>query len=75
MIDSFVILITVATWLFRTKKQKSKKVEESDDSDENEQEPIVESLKKILPYALIVLSVKMAYFFDREKSLNFEIDP
>ena len=75
MIDSFVMLITFVTWLFRSNDNKLKKVENSDDSEEEIKETNLELAKKVLPYVLIVLSVKMSYFFDREKSLNFEIDP
>jgi len=29
----------------------------------------------ILPYVLIMFSIKMSYYFDTEKSLNFAINP
>jgi len=35
----------------------------------------VQKARKLIPYMIIVFSVKMSYFFDREKGMNFQIDP
>jgi len=35
----------------------------------------VKTIRKVIPYALIIMSVKLSYFFDREKSLNFPLHP
>jgi hypothetical protein len=46
---------------------------------EKKNDDLVQSSKKVknklLPFILIALSVKISYFFDREKSLNFPEDP
>lgn len=38
-------------------------------------QPKAQVKNRALPFILIVLSVKISYFFDREKSLNFTEDP
>jgi len=50
-----------------------------EDSDEEEElslrEKITSNFKFTLPYILIIISMKISYFFDREKSLNFPLHP
>ena len=67
-------------------KLKTSKMKEDNDSDEPEPRlknsvsniknlSCVKTVRNLFPYVLIVLSVKLSYFFDREKSLNFPLHP
>lgn len=35
----------------------------------------VKAIRTLFPYILVILCVKGSYFFDREKSKNFPVDP
>lgn len=78
--DSLVLFVLALTYFAKRKKSEEVLLEEQSTEDE---EPIlsksklqpIKFLKSALPYAVIVLSVKMAYFFDKGTSLNFRPHP
>ena len=68
IIDSFIIFILVITYFNRPGNSAIEKKQD---------DPVSKKKVKnrILPFILIAVSVKISYFFDREKSLNFPEDP
>lgn len=68
IIDSFIIFILVQTYFNKPISSLDKKTDDPLPSKKRVK-------NRILPYILIAFSVKISYFFDREKSLNFPEDP
>ena len=88
MMDSFLMLILAFTYLSTNGSDLEREgkfaldSKKDDDSDGEFTNPQMKNkvqpsrkIKDLLPYAIIVCSIKLSYFFDREKSLNFQIDP
>ena len=84
MVDCFLMVILISTYLLKLDQtkmvQKVRLVRIDTDSEaEVKRQPKSESwgswTTKMIPYAIIIFSVKMSYFFDREKSMNFQTDP
>lgn len=80
VVDSFVVGILLMTYLFKNKEAQPRKLKTDNSSDDDQVAkpqplPPLKLVRNMAPYALILLSVKMAYFLDKEKSLNFQTDP
>lgn len=83
IIDSFLMMILAMIYFYyksdlKEKEDRKKKFDDVDDlidfghSSAKKKKTSVDSLfKNNFPYLLIVFTIKMSYFFDREKSLNF----
>lgn len=79
MTDFFVMAILVVVYMFQnnTKVQNEKTLNTSEEKQEKvlrkEGERVL--LKRQILSLIIICIVKFTYFFDREKSLNFQTDP
>jgi len=60
VMDTFIMVILVVVYQIKTKTR-----------DNDKKLTAIAQIKRLLPYAIIVFSVKMSYFFDREKGMNF----
>lgn len=88
MVDAILMILLTITYFnnrseLKEKEERKKKFDDLDDlidfgsTNEVSKKKVsfVNQVKANLPYALIVFSIKVSYFFDREKSLNFPEDP
>ena len=78
--DSLVLFVLALTYFAKNKKSEELMLQEQSTEDEeptlaNSKFKPIKTLKATLPYVIIVMSVKMAYFFDKGTSLNFRPHP
>jgi len=88
VVDAFVLLLLFFVFLLKQesslkgnklldKRGLKKKVDDEEEEAEQPQKKTawLKKVKDVFPYLYIIFCVKAAFFFDREKSMNFAVAP
>lgn len=77
MMDGLLMVLLVVIYVLKNdvKKKKPKNVfvveSEAEGSKKKPTQSWTSWLEDIMPYMVIIFAIKIGYFFDREKSMNF----